>query len=286
MASMGLPARAGVHVAGGDVGELTGWSAPLGAAVVVVPDQAPLLSALLDDPDAGGGGQGLLVRVVGGSGGVGTSTFAAALAQAGAGRGWASALVEHDPQGGGLDVLFGAEGAQGWRWDDLRAASGHIEVLAGRLPNVSGVDIVANARPSAAEFGRRPSDEAVRAVVSGLLRSHRLVVMDCGRGELDVGGQWRRTATLVVAGADVRGVLAAWRLVGDRALADASLVVRRGRGRSIDAESVATTIGLPVLGVLPDDRRLPTGGEVGEPPGRRRGRYRTQVERILDQVTA
>src|SRR5690349_916184 len=63
---------------------------------------------------------GLVLGVVGGSGGVGASSFAAVLA-ATAGR---SLLVDLDVAGGGLDVVLGIEAEAGARWSGLHLAGG------------------------------------------------------------------------------------------------------------------------------------------------------------------
>lgn len=147
VAGLGLPARTGVHLVGHRRDELIGWSVPLDASVIVLPEHVGLLGSVLEVRPHEGAGDGRLVRVVGGSGGVGASTLTAALAQVASGR-MSSVAVELDPCGGGLDLLFGAETAPGWRWGDLRAAAGHVEGLAGRLPNVSGVDVLAHGRTS------------------------------------------------------------------------------------------------------------------------------------------
>ncbi len=299
VASLGLPRRTGVHVVGADPDDLVGWSVPLDASVIVVPEQSALLASVVDARNDESVGRGRLVRVVGGSGGLGASTIAAGLAQAAGRRSLGAVAVELDPCGGGLDLLFGAETVPGWRWDDLRAAGGRIESLAGHLPHVSGVDVLAMSRPSfpgtahrprrsdnAARIGASgaPPASAVRSVISSLTRSHRLVVVDAGPGPVTVGDQWAGTRTLLVVGASPRGIVAASARLGLLSTADVSVVVRRGVGRLIDAGSVAAAIGRPLAGVVHDDARLPRAEAAGDPPGRARGRFRRDVERLLGEV--
>lgn len=278
VAGLGLPARPGVHLTGEDVAQLVEWSTPLGASVLVLPEQAELLASLVARVDEGPG-EGVLVAVSGGSGGVGASTFACALAQAAAGRSLLAAAVDLDPLGGGLDLLVGAETADGWRWPDLSLASGHLGSLTGRLPNVSGVDLVSAGREPSA-----PKPEAVGAVVRALTRTHDLVVLDLGREPVPLALSGARHL-LVVAG-DVRSTMAARSRVEAQGLRGLEVVVRRGSGRRVEPGLVAETLGLPVLGHLPDDRRVPRALEVGEPPGRGRGRYARSVASILEQVLA
>ena len=299
VASLGLPRRTGVHVVGADADDLVGWSVPLDASVIVVPGQSALLASVVDARLDESVGRGRLVRVVGGSGGLGASTIAAGLAQAAGRRSIGAVAVELDPCGGGLDLLFGAETVPGWRWNDLRAASGRIESLAGHLPHVSGVDVLAMSRPAFPGTGNRPRRgegvgriespgappaSAVRSVISALTRSHRLVVVDAGTGPVTVGDQWAGTRTLLVVGASPRGIVSASARLGLLATADVSVVVRRGAGRPIDSGAVAAAIGRPLAGVVHDDARLPGAEAGGDPPGRARGRFRRDVERLLGQV--
>ncbi|NUP49841.1 MAG: P-loop NTPase, partial [Catenulispora sp.] len=62
---------------------------------------------------------GALVAVLSGRGGAGGSTLAAALALAGTRRGLRCTLVDLDPAGGGIDLLFGLETEPGPRWSEL-----------------------------------------------------------------------------------------------------------------------------------------------------------------------
>ena len=61
--------------------------------------------------------------VVGGSGGVGASTFAAVLAAVTA----RAMLVDIDVVGGGIDVLLGIEDVPGARWSGLRVGGGRLD---------------------------------------------------------------------------------------------------------------------------------------------------------------
>src|SRR4051812_19306479 len=77
-------------------------------------------------------GTAQVLGVVGGSGGVGASAFAAVLAAV-AGE---SLLVDVDAAGGGVDVLLGIEAVDGARWSDLHLAGGRLDasVLLAGLP--------------------------------------------------------------------------------------------------------------------------------------------------------
>lgn len=280
----GLPPRPGVHIVGAAADELVAWSVPLQASVVLLPDQVSLLTSVLAGRPAGADPRAVIVRVVGGSGGIGGSTLACALAQVGAARGLASGVVELDPCGGGLDLMFGAETEQGWRWADLASATGSIGDLRPHLPKVGGVAIVAT-RGSAS--GLDLDGEAAQSVVTSLARTHDLVVLDTGRGDSSVAELWPTCQTLLLVGADVRSVVAARARANRTGVQDASVVVRTGRGRRLPPEAVAEALGLPLAGAIGEDDRLPRALENGEPPARRTGRgYGRDVASLLDGLVA
>lgn len=288
---LGLPPRRGVHLCGPDASALLAWSVPLDAPVMVLPDQTGFVSSLLLGRDELGGGGALLLRVVGGSGGVGATTLAAGLAQRADRQGLAVALVELDACGGGVDLVFGAEQATGWRWPDLASAAGHIGDLRGRLPNVSGVDLVSTGRPRAVADGRAsrlpaaglPRPEAVQAVLASLGRSHDLVVLDAG-AQPDPGIATRSARTVLLVAAEVKAVVAARSKVATAGLDDAVVAVRTGRGRRLEPDLVAQTLGLPVCGLVPHDNALPLALESGTPPGLAGRRFARACDRLLAEL--
>lgn len=286
VAGAALEPRPGIHLVGRDLDELAAWSAPLQASVVLLPEQSAMLTSLLARSREAG--EGLVLRVVGGSGGLGVSTLCCALAQRCAENGGRAAVVELDPTGGGLDLVFGAETAPGWRWPDLRSAVGHVDTLSGRLPNVSGVDVVSHARSdlSADDSSGLPPQEAVRAVLASLTRSHELVVLDAGCGPDAMYDAWPGQRQLLLCGADVRGVVAARARVRSLGLHDVDLVVRTGAARRLAPASVAGALGCPLVGALGDDRAVTRAAESGVPVGRGRRGYARQVGRVLEQVRA
>ncbi len=278
---LALPARSGVHVVGHDAAEAVRWSVPLGAMGVVLPEQTGMLTSVLEGAAGAGERRATVVRVVGGSGGVGASTLAAGLAQRAAKAGRRVALVECEPHGGGIDLMFGADDAPGWRWPDLASAAGHIGSLGAQLPNVSGVDLVSTARGRSGRGLGLPAASAVGAVLGSLMRSHELVVLDGGWGDrVRLGPE---TVVFVVA-AGVRSVLAARSFAIGHEVVDARLVMRRGPGWRLEPDQVAQALGLELVGIVDDDRRLPRGLETGDPPGRAGGRFAKQVDAILTKV--
>lgn len=210
--------------------------------------------------------RGRAVVVVGAAGGVGASTLAALLAARLARTGAPVTLVDLDARGGGVEVLLGTEGADGARWPDLAGVRGPVGAgeLAGALPRWGRVEVLGCDRRAG------PLDPAaVHAVWDGLLGGGRTVVADLPGHALgdealaalvDPGG--RRggpravgVRTVVLTGQDVPGVAAA--AVACGALPGAPrLALRRRRRPHVAPAQVATTLGLPLLGVLPTDRRV------------------------------
>ena len=257
------------------------WSMPLGAAVVVVPDNAGWLSGAIAELIHRPGNSGRMICVTGASGGVGASTLAAGLAFVAARQGERSVLVDTDRRGGGLDLLVGAERVDGWRWPRLARARGHLGEIGEQLPCVDGVDVLSMARGEYAEL----QPEQLGAVLESVRRSHHLAVVDVSR-DLDrdlLEAIPPSPAWLLVARDDLRGVAAG--LERARELLDLGscpkLVVRRGRAGILDPESLADSLSLDLAGTLTDESSLALAAERGEPPGRSRRSPLAQLARSL-----
>ena len=282
LAELALPHREGVILIGADAARLSAWSAPLSARVIPLPEGGAWLGAVLADGSSRAGVP--VVAVVGGSGGVGASTLAAAIAQLGGAGSGGAALVDVDPIGGGIDLLLGAEQTGGWRWPRLSSAEGQLGDLRGHLPVVDGVSVVSMSRAQPSDLAREP----LAAIVGSLRTWHALVVMDLGRSLAPAAREAVRLATrqLLVVSAAVRGVAAAKHTLTAYGLERAELVVRRGPGE-LSGELVADALELPVLATLPHEPRLAGAAEVGEPPARgARRRYRRAVAGLLAKLLA
>ncbi|MEZ5096301.1 MAG: hypothetical protein R2731_09350 [Nocardioides sp.] len=120
--------RAGVYVvtAGPVADEGFRLALEIGAeAVLGLPRSEGWLVERLTDLDDSGPRRGRLVGVVGGCGGAGATTFAAALGQVAAAVG-PTLVVDADPHGPGLDRVLGLEQAAGIRWDALLQTTGRL----------------------------------------------------------------------------------------------------------------------------------------------------------------
>ncbi|MEV0267637.1 MAG: septum site-determining protein minD [Hamadaea sp.] len=125
-----LPRRTGVIVVGrGDrPQDLLPVAEELSAEFVAcLPAAQEWLLSRLAETAAATERQGRIVGVVGGRGGAGASTLAAALAVTGVRTGLSTLLVDADPLGGGIDLTLGWEDVAGLRWPALAGASGRID---------------------------------------------------------------------------------------------------------------------------------------------------------------
>ena len=153
-----LPRREHVVLLAREPSEWWPDAVALGAAAVCgLHEEERILEALAAALD--GRGEACLVSMIGGSGGVGASTLAVALGLAAQRRGLRSLLFDADPLGGGLELLMGAERAEGLRWHDFDATRGRLSAgsLADVLPVHHGVsDLVVGPVGRGTAAGRRP----------------------------------------------------------------------------------------------------------------------------------
>jgi secretion/DNA translocation related CpaE-like protein len=285
-----LQRRADVVVLGRDLDDAGIWqrAVRLGAAhVVFLPDAEQWLGDRFADAAEGGVPDGVLVAVLGGRGGAGATAFACALAVTAARTGRSAMLVDADPLGGGVDLVFGGELDQGLRWPDLVSTRGRVPAaaLSGALPRMQGLSVLSFDR---GRTGALPA-EALQAVLSAGRRSHQLVVVDLprsldetSRSVLAVTG-----TTVLVVPAEVRAAAAAARVaaaVGDLC-ADLRLVTRGPSPAGLTGQQVAGALGLPLLAELRAEPGIELGLERGEAPGQRpKGPLSGACRVLLDEL--
>jgi secretion/DNA translocation related CpaE-like protein len=210
---------------------------------VFLPTADSWLADRLSDVQAGRPSATVL-GVVGGCGGAGASTLAAALAVAAARNRRSSLLIDADPVGGGLDLVLAAEDVAGSRWADLTDARGRVSAstLAHVLPQVMGVSVLAWSRDGAPAV---PA-EAVSAVLDGARRGSDLVVVDLPRTGDEVSRllQQHVQTLLVVVPARVRAIAA-------------SRALLRGLEPTVDDQRIV------VRGPAPGGLRLEERSEIG-----------------------
>lgn len=267
LALLGPPRRQGVYVAswGPPPEDLYRAALQVGAETIVeLPAAAGVVADLFTDL-GDNGPEGVVVGVLGGSGGAGATTFAAALARAGAATG-STVLVDVDPLGPGADRVLGLEDVAGVRWPELAQTSGRL-----------GATSLREALPRSGRLGLLGWDPAdtraldpvvVREVLSAARRGHDLVVLDLPRSLDAVTTELatRSDLLLLVVSASVTGISAAGRVLAR--LSDRERLRLVVRGRSADPDVVERALGVPVLTTMTDQRGLAEAVDLGLGPGR------------------
>jgi secretion/DNA translocation related CpaE-like protein len=291
VAAAGLPRRSDVVVLVTEEPDIALWrsAVELGAVrVLCLPADEQGLVELISDAVEERTASGTTIAVIGGCGGAGASTLAAALAVTAA-RAWPTLLVDGDRFGGGLDVLLGAEQQPGARWSDLASTRGRLSAaaLTDALLRVEGLAVLSWDRSGSVELG----PEAAAAVMDAAIRGFRWVVIDLPRS-LDDAALVLATAAswvVIVVPATVRAVAAAATVATD-VLAQCGqlrLVVRDARAGHLEVAEVAAALGLPVVTSLHSDPGVSSAAERGEPPLRRaRGSLHDACQALLEATTA
>ena len=273
VAAAGLPRRADVVVLSTEEPDAALWrsAVELGAAqVLCLPADDQDLVELISDAAEERTASGTTIAVIGGCGGAGASTLAAALAVTAA-RAGSTLLVDGDRFGGGLDVLLGAEQQPGARWSDLASTRGRLSAaaLTGALVRVDDLAVLSWDRTEAVELGT----DAAAAVMDAAIRGFRWVVLDLPRA-LDAAALVLAGAAdfvVIVVPAAVRAVAAAATVAADvlGQCGELRLVVRDARAGQLDAAEVAAALGLPVAASVQSEPAVASAAERGEPPLRR-----------------
>lgn len=208
---------------------------------------------------------GTLTVVTGACGGVGASTLAAALALSVRGE-RATVLVDADGQAGGLDLVLGAEWADGLRWPDLAGLRGRVDggPVVAALPRLHGVHVLAPSRGAPAPV---PAPALAAVVAAARAGGHPVVVDLPVRADPAVVEPTLAEADLVVLVVPdrVRALAAAGALLADPVWSRAVLVARTAPG-GVGAAEVGEVLGRPVVAELVHDRSALPRGERGEPP--------------------
>ncbi|MCX6396309.1 MAG: septum site determining protein [Propionibacteriales bacterium] len=249
--------------------------------VLVLPADETRLVDVLSDTADGPASSGLLVGVLGGTGGAGASTFAAALGLTWAAASGSALVVDADVGGGGTDQVLGVPAAAGVRWDVLEQASGRFSArsLQETLPAVDGLSVVTWP-------GHRSSGLSVptlRSVIAAGRRGFPVVLVDLPRADPAVLGEVlpRCDAILVLSTVTVPALAACLHATRSLPPGRAALVLRGGT--AVDAADVEQVVGLPVWSRMADQRGLDEAISLGLGPLRSR---RGPLARATAEVAA
>lgn len=249
-------------------------------AVLTLPRSEAQVVDLLTDAADGKARDGVLVGVVGGAGGVGTTTFAAALALACAERAPAL-LIDGDVLGAGVDIVLGVDAVTGTRWDGLARPVGRLSATALRdaLPGRDQLSVLS--WPVDRTFDL-PS-AAVRDVLAASLRAFPVVVVDLPRHSSPMPDELleRCHSLVLVSTLALPAVSAAARKISNLPARSTGVVLRGRNGR--DAAEVARVLGRPVLASMRDQQGLDEAVALGLGPVRSgRGPLARAARRVAD----
>ncbi|MBC9734199.1 septum site-determining protein Ssd [Nocardioides marmotae] len=272
LAHLGPARRAGVHVVTwGTPGE-PDYRAAVGVgaeSVLGLPQAEHRVTEVLSDVGEAGPAPGVVLGLLGGSGGAGATTFACALGQVAARTGRAL-VVDADPLGPGVDRVLGLDGCEGFRWDALCRTTGRLggRALREALPRRGGLGVLG--WYAGASEPLQPG--AVREVLSAARRGHDAVVVDLPRSVDGPPGSAtdevlaRCDQVVVVVRPTVAGVSSAARLCARLPDRDRVRLVVRGRG--VPPAEVAGVCGVPVVATVADQRGLHESIDLGLGPVR------------------
>ncbi|SDT71338.1 septum site-determining protein Ssd [Jiangella sp. DSM 45060] len=270
--AMSLPRRPGVILVGDHDDDAGIWrrGVAIGAEqVLFFPEGEPWLAGRFADAAEGGGGDALVVGVMGGRGGAGASVLATGLAATASRQGMAVILADLDPLGGGLDLVLGAEDVTGLRWPDLADSKGRLgaRALRSELPGRHGLAVLSWDRGDLLTL----APDAADVVLAAARRAVDLVVLDLPRwpdpaAEYAIG---LCASVLLVVPAEVRAVASATRVAASLTTlaADVRVVTRGPSSSGLRGPDVAMALGLPFALHLPAEPRLGTQLDRGESPG-------------------
>lgn len=268
-----LPRRDGVVLVSSDLDDADVWERAVGIGaerVVFLPDAENWLVARIGDALDGTPGRAVVLAVLGGRGGAGATTLAAGLAVTAVRRGLRTLLVDADPLGGGIDLVFGSEAESGLRWPDLGDTAGRVSGSALRqaLPDTGGLSLLSWDRGARLDVPGEAADAALGAAT----RTADLVVVDLPRRLDDAAEEAlaRAATTLLLVPAEVRATAAASRVAASVAgqTQDLRLVVRGPAPSKLPAAVIADLLGLPLLGEMRPEPGLAATLERGVPPAR------------------
>lgn len=222
-----------------------------------------------------------VIGVVGGSGGTGASTLAAALTQSAATTG-SALLVDLDPHGPGAALLLGIGSERDVGWEALSERGGRMagHALRDALPRRGALSVL-----GWRDLPTAPGEETMREALDAGARGHDLVVVDLPRGwTVPPGVVARLDLVVVTVRPDVVGLASAGRTILRWGTERVIAVVRGPTARSRLLEEVA---GAPVVAHMRDQRGLGDAVDLGFGPlPRPRGPLHRAVGAVLDHVQA
>ncbi len=226
------------------------------------------------------------IGILGTSGGVGASTLALGLARRASQTGLRVACVDGQWCSGGLDVMAGLEVHPGLRWADLSGVRGRLdgEELLAELPATNGVALLSVDRARPAMVGAAVVDPVLEALAEVV----DVCILDLPRWGMPLAEVLAAyVQDVIVLGGDsaaaLSGTAAVCSLLGEPS-GRGWLVQRSPTPQEDVAQTVAELTGLPLLGVVPDDRAVPKALAGGEWPGGHDGPFMKACARLFTEL--
>ena len=239
-------------------------AAALGAErVAVLPEAAAWLAEHLSMSGSHDHG-GTVTGIVGGCGGAGSSTAAIWLAQAAASEGVSTLLIDGDPWGGGLELAVTDEPVPGLRWPDFQESRGSIDPGQFRdsLPTAGGFTYLS--WPGTRERVQSPDAGAVAAIMDAARRGFELIIVDLGRNGEGMGRlAWDCDKLLLLTTPHLRSAVASARVLDELPPVHTGLLVRGNNSSPVDPSFLADSLGIPLVGLVPEVRGTAAGTEQG-----------------------
>ena len=251
---------------GEPTGELWREAVSIGAEhVVQLPDGGTWLIRRLSESADGPSRGGFVTAVTSATGGCGVSTLAVSLALASQPLSGRVLLIDGDPDGGGLDLVLGAEESSGVRWADLAAAEGRLSsaTLDYALPHPEGIALLSHGREGAV----RVSAEAFDSILAAGVRGYEQIFLDVPRSAWASAPSMLDCADRVIllVPGRVRGIAAAAAaLPWITGVSPDVAVVVRAVSRGVAPREVERALGLTKLRVLPEQIQIATRADRGE----------------------
>lgn len=251
--------------------------------VVALPEGDAWLAERLTQSIAEVGHLARMLIVTGACGGSGASTLAVGLAIAAERAGKKVLLIDGDINGGGLDLLLGAEASVGARWPELVHTSGRVstETLLPALPSPHQVALISAARKASVN----PTSQAWQSVISFGRQAFDLVVIDMPREQVlekelwcppDVECElWCVVPTRIRAIAAAAVALECYRNLGVH-----TEVLVRQIDRSMSTGDISRALGTSVRAALPEDSGVSVAAELGELVG---GNYAKSCTTLIQE---
>jgi secretion/DNA translocation related CpaE-like protein len=294
-AEVSLPRRPGVLLVCKGAPAPPTWelafSTGVGRIVSLPEEEADLIAALADVAEGPGTPGGRVVAVLGGCGGAGASVMAAGIGLTVSRGGGSALLVDCDPLGGGIDLLFGAEFDTGLRWPELKVNSGRVsmsalqEALPERRHGEGRLSFVSCDRD-----GPGPTGDAIAAVIEAGRRAGRTVICDLPRylTGAAVSAVDRADLVVLVVPADLRACLAAKRVLQriDARARQVLVLARWPAPGGLTPNDVATLVGLQLVASMAPERRLDRDLERGVFSPKPKGPLATAAGAVLTAARA